>query len=594
MKKTGICLLVLAFIFAGACSTAPQRPSQTQGDHYNYLRSHMRWMIGDKMAERDIVGLSIAVVDDQEIVWAEGFGFADKKKGIKASPDTIYRAGSITKLFTATAAMQLVEEGLMDIDQPLQVYLPEFRIKSRFPEDDPITPRLLMTHHAGLPSDRHNQMWGDETARFTDLVRVLQDEYVISAPNTIEAYSNVGFSLLGHAVEKVSGIPYAEYIEDRILRPAGMRQAYIAPNLRDDGRSSKGYFKGKNFPTPYLRDLPAGALNASVVDLAHFAQMTFARGEFNGTRVLESETLAEMQSFQDGNGTFDLHQEVGLAWRLDQRIGEKAGIVANHDGGTMMFYSGFLTLPDQKLAVVVFANSNTAQGVIDEISNEALALALESKTGIKRKTPVTPESRLPTLSEDLERLPGAWSTPMGVAHIYPRGSRLKFEVSGTKLDLLRREDGYYHLQYKLLGLFPVNMGNIGRAGIGYRKIAGRDLLVLHVNSKPVMVVAERIEPQPLSTAWRERLGTYEVTNAAGDIILQSVELAYDDGLLIAKLNVEMKPGGKEVFTEALRVVSDTDAVIAGLGRNKGDTIRITEVDGEKILSFSGFLLRRAH
>ena len=590
--KSARYLMVIVTLLLGACSTAPERPSHIQGDGYDYARAHMRWMIKEKMAERKIVGLSIAIVDDQEIVWAEGFGFADKKKRIKAGPDTIYRAGSITKLFTATAAMQLVEAGLMDIDQPLQTYLPEFRINSRFPDSGPITPRLLMTHHSGLPSDRHNQMWGDETAKFTDLVDVLRDEYVASAPNTIEAYSNVGFSLLGHAVEKVSGLPYAAYIENEILQPAGMAHSYMAANLRDDSRSSKGYSKGKSVPTPNLRDLPAGALNTSVVDLARFAQMTFANGQYRDVRVVEPGTLTEMQRFQDGDGTFDLHQEVGLAWRLDRRFGDDAGIVAGHNGGTMMFFSQFLTLPEHKLAVIVLTNSSSAQGVIEEIGNEALALALESKTGIKQQPAVKLESKLPTLAEDLERLPGAWTTPMGIAHIYQRGDRLKFEVGGTKLDLLRREDGYYHLQYKLLGLIPINMGKMGEAGIGFRRIAGRDLLALYVDSKPVMVVAEKLDEQSLSSAWRAHLGKYEVTNAIGNIQLHSVELSNDDGILTARLNVDIKPGGKEVITEALHVVSNTEATIAGLGRSKGDTIRITESNGEKILSFSGFLLRQ--
>ena len=106
------------------------------------------------MKKNSVTGLSIALVDDQRIVWAEGFGYADQEKKIPATADTLYRVGSISKLFTDTAAMQLVEQGKLDIDQPLKKYIPNFSIKSRYPDTAEITPRQLMTHHSGLPRDR--------------------------------------------------------------------------------------------------------------------------------------------------------------------------------------------------------------------------------------------------------------------------------------------------------------------------------------------------------------------------------------------------------------------------------------------------------
>ena len=105
------------------------------------------------MKANRIIGLSIALVDDQSVVWEQGFGFADKEKKLPATPETIYRLGSISKLFTATAAMQLADQGKLDIDKPVEVYLPEFSIKSRFTDAHAITPRNIMTHHSGLPRD---------------------------------------------------------------------------------------------------------------------------------------------------------------------------------------------------------------------------------------------------------------------------------------------------------------------------------------------------------------------------------------------------------------------------------------------------------
>ncbi len=586
-------LAIVTTLILSACTISPQRPAQTKGDDYVYTRDYLRWMIDKKMKKNDIVGLSIALIDDQKIIWTEGFGFTDKKNNIAATPDTIYRVGSITKLFTAMAAMQLAEQGKLDIDQPLQRYLPQFTIKSRFDDSEPITPRTLMTHHSGLPSDRINGMWGDETAHFTDISMALKDEYVADPPNTIFSYSNLGFTLLGHLVEEVSGTPYAEYIEQQILRPAGMKHAYIDGNLRNDNRSSMGYFKKEKHTTPHLRDTPAGSLNSSAVDLAHFAQTLFAGGRNNDTQILKPETLAQMQQYQDGDAPFDLQRFIGLAWILDDRLGDEAGLIASHNGGTLMFRSAFMTLPKHKLAVVVLANSNTANEVVSQIAEKALKLALESKTGITSQPVTKLKQKRPTLAKDLERLLGIWSSSIGLVKVHRQGDQLKVELDGKQLNLVRREDGYYHLQYKLFGLLPIDLKELEKPGFGYMEIAGRKVIVVYIDGQPFSVVAEKANPQALQPIWKQRLGRYESINAKGGVLLlDSVNLIYREGLLQAESKITVVPGGEENSTVILLPMSENEAVIHGLGRSKGDTVRFFERDGESLASYSGFLLRR--
>lgn len=142
----------LAFSLVTGCNSAPpKKPEAKQLGDYAYAKQYATWLIEQQMRRHGVVGLSIALVDDQRIVWAQGFGYADKAAKIAATSETIYRVGSISKLFTATAAMQLAEHGKFDIDRPLQDYVPEFSIKTRYPKSAPITPRNLMTHHSGLP-----------------------------------------------------------------------------------------------------------------------------------------------------------------------------------------------------------------------------------------------------------------------------------------------------------------------------------------------------------------------------------------------------------------------------------------------------------
>jgi CubicO group peptidase (beta-lactamase class C family) len=210
------------------------------------------------MKKRDVTGLSIALVDDQRVVWPEGFGYADKAGNVPASPETVYRAGSISKLFTATAAMQLAEREKLDIDRPLGDYLPGFSIRTRFADSAPVTPRSIMTHHSGLPSDYLRGMWTRNPEPFTRVSDRLKDEYAANPPGTVFSYSNLGITLLGDAVGKVAGRDFASHLRDEILLPLGMSRSSFSPSADRTPLAAKGYRKGAEAEEPSLRDVPGG------------------------------------------------------------------------------------------------------------------------------------------------------------------------------------------------------------------------------------------------------------------------------------------------------------------------------------------------
>jgi len=170
-------------------------------------------VIEQAMHKNGVTGLSLSLVDDQQVVWAQGFGYADEANNIPATPETVYRVGSISELFTATAAMQLAEQGKIDIDRPLQTYLPEFSVKRRFTDPKPITLRHLMSHHAGLPTNVLKGMWSTTPAPFTTIVDVLQNEYTSYPPNVVWSFSNLGVTLVGHVIEKISGEAFATHLQ---------------------------------------------------------------------------------------------------------------------------------------------------------------------------------------------------------------------------------------------------------------------------------------------------------------------------------------------------------------------------------------------
>jgi CubicO group peptidase (beta-lactamase class C family) len=148
--------LALTLLVSGCTggSDAPPAP-------YANTISQMTAYIESSMAQSNVTGLSIALVDGQNVVWARGFGYADKENNIPAEADTIYEIASVSKTFAATAIMRLVEEGRINIDKPLTTYLLGFSINQRFPASGPITIRSILTHHSGIPCDLFNGAWSE-------------------------------------------------------------------------------------------------------------------------------------------------------------------------------------------------------------------------------------------------------------------------------------------------------------------------------------------------------------------------------------------------------------------------------------------------
>ena len=586
-------ILLLTISIAG-CSGAPTRPESVGSGDYAKVVEHVTALVRHEMKKRDVTGLSIALVDDQRVVWAEGFGYADKAGNVPASPETVYRAGSISKLFTATAAMQLAERGKMDIDRPLGDYLPGFSIRTRFIDAAPVTPRSIMTHHSGLPSDYLSGMWTRNPEPFTRVADRLKDEYAANPPGTVFSYSNLGVTLLGDAIGKVAERDFAYHVRGEILLPLGMSRSSFSPSRDRTPLAAKGYRKGSEMEDPPLRDVPAGGLNTSVLDLSRFVRMVFAGGKAGDHQIVKPETVAEMLRPQNTDVPLDLDFRVGLGWMLgglgdiDIRNG---GPVAHHAGDTLLFHGQMIVLPERKLGVVVLANSDTARRVVGKVAAEALMLALEAKTGDRqpeREKPEGGEGSLPEVA--LQQYEGWYATSVGAVNVRKTSGGLQADVMSRTLRLNPRADGSFVLQYRLLGLFPLRIGPLDGVGISRSDVAGREILAARRNGRELLI-GERIRPVPVPAQWLGRTGEYEIANPGKDIILpEKVRLRADDGFLFIDYSIPVLFPGTVSF--AVAPVSETEAIIRGIGRGMGETVRAVTVNGENLLSYSGYLLRK--
>lgn len=580
---------VTALMLLGACaSLPPPKPAESARGSYDYTRAYVSWLIQQEMEENRVTGLSIALVDDQQLVWAEGFGKEDVEHGIPASAQTRYRLGSIAKVLTATAAMQLADHGDLDIDRPLANYLPGFAIRSRFGSTAPITPRNIMHHHSGLPANYLKGMMGDDTPPFSSLVEAVRDEYVAYPPDFIFGYSNLAVTLLGAAIERTAHAPFSEHMEQALFKPLGMAHTRFESHPAVKVYDAKGPIEA--LP---LRDLPSGGLVSSVDDMSRFMRMVFADGRVAGQQILQPDSLAEMLRAQNEHIALDLGFRVGLGWLLSGIEVRNAGLVASHGGTLFDSHSMMVVLPEHKLGVIVASNSGTSQAVVKKVATEALVHALEAKAGIHQPDVPQPaaQAEVRLRPEQLAAYSAWYDSMVGLIRVKPRSDALDAEVMGHTLQLKPQAGGQFGLRYKLFGLIPVQVGAFDGIRISTTSVGGRNLLVGHFGND-TMLVGERLTPRPIPSSMLELVGEYEIVGTPPGLAPDRLALRIEDGVLIGECRFSELPGF--VLRVALNPISDTEAIISGLGTGKGETIRVLADGNDARLLFSGLELRKKH
>jgi CubicO group peptidase (beta-lactamase class C family) len=577
---------VLFIVTLSACSTPPQKPASPVRGDYTHVKQYISWLIEHEMEDADITGLSIALVDDQQVVWAQGFGYADKAANIRATADTTYHLGSIAKVFTATAAMQLADQGKLDIDQPLQKALPEFSIRSRYGDTRGITPRNIMTHHSGLPGYWVRGMTDRHPARFEEQVNAVRDEYVAAPPNTVFAYSNLGVSLLGAAIGEVSGDCYAGYMNRYVLQPLGMTRSEFAARI-----PGKTYREGRETEAIPLRDLPSSSLLSSASDMTHFMQMIFADGKYDGRQILRPETLREMYRVQNANVPLDFDFKMGLGWMLSGVDVSEAGTVASHGGTTLNYHTLLAVLPEYKLGVVVLSNSANAQATVAKVTEETLKLALEVKRGIVQPQKEFVESKLVPLSQDdLRDYTGYFETLIGLVKVENKDGALVAKLMGFDFELVKHESGDFGVRLKLLGFIPVANRQMKELNLSLHRIDGREVLAYSKDGS-AMLVGEKLHPRPLPGYLDDYIGEYDIVNPHDGPLPENIRMVREGDLLVGEFNSSILPDF--LFRTAfLPGPVQGELIMAGVGSGKGETLQLAMIDGVAHLYFSGFDLQK--
>jgi len=358
-------LLLISFCPRLAHTQEPQsaglQPAATRGlRNLAELEAFFDGIMAAQQEALHISGAAVAVAANGQVLFAKGYGYADFEKRKKVDPgSTLFRIGSVSKLFTWTAVMQLVEQGRLDLNADVNTYLGQFKVPETFPE--PIALSHLLTHTPGF-EDQVIGLFARTPDRLRPLGVLLADELPdrVRPAGRLAAYSNHGTALAGYIVQEVAGLPFEEYVEKNILQPLEMKHstlrqpvpAALEPDLAVGYKYSRGDFRAQGFE--YVPAFPAGSMSAPAIDMAHFMIAHLQRGIFGQSRILSEETAARMHSRLFSHAP----QLSGILHGFYEmnRNGER---IFGHGGDTIWFHTQLALFPEHGIGVFISYNCDT-------------------------------------------------------------------------------------------------------------------------------------------------------------------------------------------------------------------------------------------
>ncbi len=543
------------------------------------------------MAEEGTVGVSIALVDDQEVVWAQGFGWEDREAGIPVDTNTVFHIGSVSKAFTAATVLQYAERGLLDLDAPITNYIHDVAWKARYPAARAITTFDLLTHHSGLPGDlfRAGFLTQPLGRGFLETTNELAQTYPVLEPGTLNNYCNVAFVLLEGIAEAAAAAegdsrPFDQLANAKLFEILDMDStSYKFDKPAISNHLAIPYCGGQRMPPEYVEIYGTGSLYSRPVDMAQFMKTFFT----NTSLVLSSETKARMIADHSTNALFDafLSYKTGLGWDTvtDPRL-DYAGPAVWKNGATLAYSAQLLFLPEKKLGVAIAASSSS--DIPMTIDALALQHALFERDGLPWPTNaiVYPTDEQPIDQSALDALAGIYVGSTGYDIVESHPGSLTYRANAhlgisANSNMTLRTNGWFMSTEKPGTMIAFTNAN-GRDIVLFRQAAG--------TGENRGILSERFIPPALPAAWSNRLDkTWIARNVPVDSYMKKLGIAAS--LIFHQSNgvLYVETGGIAP-TRALNPVSDTVAFLPGLV-NRGDSaVQTVDVGGIEHVLYAGY------
>jgi CubicO group peptidase (beta-lactamase class C family) len=558
-SKFILILLVLSTVLMSCTSVSHKRAD---------LQSDLDSLIKASLEQSGVTGLAVSIIDDGKIIISQGYGDSRLMgEPSTLTKDTLFQIGSITKIVTAMAVMNLVEEGIVDPDADIREYLKDFHPKMDFVNDGSITIRDLLTHQSGLPSTFLSSfiLEEPESDKFMNTSSLLSEEYMVWESGKSWAYNNTGFSLLGELIGTVSGLSYVQYVEEMIFQPLGLKNAQVYLSDRHDPMVSGGFTAGEAEELMIIKDLPAGSILFSAEHMSIFMKELIDCSMGFSDKILRTETLNSMFAAQNSNVELDDGFEIGLTFWIDSFKGKKT---VGHGGTIPPFYSEMKLVPEEGIGVFLNSNDNVGDnGFLHALENEILSLLIEDE----KNTPsiVLPQ---PIPEKNIHNYEG----------YYTVGAFGMFQLTVEKDELIAElpQMGIHspviftpgnNLLIRDLGISLIPTDTEGAAFFCYME----DMFL-----GPVA----KVLPEEIDILWTDREGRY-----VSDDFVKAITLSFDKDAGIPVLDIEFLGTHLPL---AIAIRSNNLLQVQGYGRNQGNLLEYKEKDSTEYLKYAGITFIR--
>jgi CubicO group peptidase (beta-lactamase class C family) len=370
-----------------------------------------------------VPGIVVGIYRDGDVsLHAEGIGHLEAEWPMRV--ENLFRIASITKVFTATAAMMLVEEGKLDLDEPVKTYVPDLSLADPEAEAS-ITMRHLLTHLSGLYGDFFDDFGADDDSLAREVAH-LHTLRQLTKPGELWHYCNSGFDLAGHVIATIAGVTYEDFIRERIFEPLGMERSgffahemiawpHAVGNDPVEPLAAEHKVADQHYPRNYN---PSGAVVTNVEELFRFAAMHMNDGAFDGEQIISGRSARAMREVQTVWGD---HAECwGIGWSIREFPGK---MLYGHGGSTCGFQSQLTIAPDRNFALCIWTNSGRGSLAISPIEE----WILERELGLVEPDPEIVDRP----GEDLQRLAGRYMSPRGEIKVDVQDGSLRLAMTSV-------------------------------------------------------------------------------------------------------------------------------------------------------------------
>ncbi|MBI5764168.1 MAG: serine hydrolase [Planctomycetes bacterium] len=443
-------IIVEVFVLSFASSARAEEPSKS-------LKQRLDKLVLDCYPSATEPGAAVLVTVDGKTVLRKGYGMADMEKGVKVTPDMIFRIASITKQFTSVSVLQLVQQGKVSLEDPITKYLPDFDTRGKT-----ITVEHLLSHTSGLPNYTEGSAYEKGMTRDlkpAEIVKLVADKPLDFEPGSRFKYSNTNYVLLGMLIEKVSGRTYANNLKSSITKPLGLTDTRYSRNDGLTPRHARGYDQDSSGewvpmrPLSMTQPFAAGAIESTVDDLAKWTH-ALAEGKALDPKLLERAWTPYKPS--------DRPSDYGYGWFIHTSSGERW---IGHNGGINGFQSAAVWIPEKKVFVAILRNG--LGGVAPDVLLGRLALEAVGRPESKRVAITLP-------TEALDRYVGVYALSPEVKFIISRkGNQLFAEAPNkSKVKLVAEaEDKFFSPESEVRFSFTIENGKATQMTL---RRAGRD------------------------------------------------------------------------------------------------------------------------